>query len=230
MLSPAMEDYLKIIYLLQQDNEVVSTSMVAERKEVSAASATGMIKKLAQMEMVDHEPYRGLRLTDAGEKKALETLRHHRLLELFLTEKLGFSWDEVHDEADRLEHHISEALEARISAALGDPTHDPHGDPIPSIAGILPAVELHSLTELGAGGAGIIARVQTQDDEILRYLAEMGLGLNVAVEVLSIAPFDGPILLRVDGTREVSVGRQLGDRVLVLHVAEPDGANEVPAT
>ena len=220
MLTAAMEDYLKTIYLLQQRHGSVSTSLLAEEMGFSAASVTGMMKKLSNLGMVEYEPYRGVRLTSSGERAALETLRHHRLLELFLTEKLGFSWDEVHEEADRLEHVISERLEERIFEALGQPTHDPHGDPIPTLAGDIHQLEQHSLVELGAGGSGVIARVATQDDEVLRYLSSLGLGLNVAVEVLSVAPFDGPVALRVEGEREVVVGRSVAEKVMVLHMVE----------
>jgi DtxR family transcriptional regulator, Mn-dependent transcriptional regulator len=221
VLTPAMQDYLKTIYLLQQQHGNVSTSMVAEQMAISAASVTGMIKKLASLEMVEHEPYRGVRLLPAGEQIALETLRHHRLLELFLTEILGFSWDEVHEEADRLEHHISEALEARISAVLGEPTHDPHGDPIPTVTGRVPVLEMHPLPALGEGNSGIVARVATQDDEILRYLGRLGLGLNVQVELLDVAPFNGPLTVRVEDEREISLARDLSEKVLVLHVVQP---------
>jgi DtxR family transcriptional regulator, Mn-dependent transcriptional regulator len=209
-----MQDYLKTIYVLQQQGGNVSTSMLADQMGI-------MIKKLASLEMVEHEPYRGVRLLPAGEQIALETLRHHRLLELFLTEILGFSWDEVHEEADRLEHHISEALEARISAVLGEPTHDPHGDPIPTLTGRVPVLEMHPLPALGTGNSGIVARVATQDDEILRYLGRLGLGLNVQVELLDVAPFNGPLTVRVEDEREISLARELSEKVLVLHVVQP---------
>ena len=220
MLTPAMEDYLKTIYQLQQEQDSVSTSKLAEHMKYSPASVTGMIKKLAKLEMVEYERYRGVRLTPAGEQAALETLRHHRLLELFLTEMLGFSWDEVHDEADKLEHHISETLEARIFAALGEPTHDPHGDPIPTLSGELPTLELHPLTKLKAGDSGIIARVLTQDDEVLRYLRQLGLGLNVEVQVHSVAPIGGTLTLSVEGKDKVTMGHEIGERMMVLRVNE----------
>lgn len=222
MLTPAMEDYLKAIYKLQQEQGSVSTSMVAEQMGYSAASVTGMMKKLAKLQMVEHEPYRGVKLTAAGERAALETLRHHRLLELYLTEKLGFSWDEVHEEADKLEHHISEALEARIFAALGEPTHDPHGDPIPSLSGDLPTLELDALTDLAVGQSGVIAQVRTQDDEVLRYLREVGLGLNVSVDLIAASTVGGTLTLRVEGEREVTISSEVGERVMVLHVAQSD--------
>lgn len=222
MLTPAMEDYLKSIYLLQQGQESVSTSTLADHLGYSAASVTGMVKKLAKLEMVEHEPYRGVRLTRSGERAALETLRHHRLLELFLTEHLGFSWDEVHEEADRLEHHISEALEARIFAALGEPTHDPHGDPIPTLSGELPTVALLPLPALKVGQSGIIARVMTQDDEVLRYLREQGLGLHVEVELIDLAPAGGTLTIRTEEGHLVTLAREVGERLMVLQPARSD--------
>lgn len=219
MLTPSMEDYLKAIYLLEKEGNV-STSMLADQMGFSAASVTGMLKKLADREMVEYEPYRGVRLTVAGRLAALETLRHHRLLELFLTEKLGFRWDEVHDEADRLEHHISEALEARIFEVLGRPTHDPHGDPIPTLSGDIPALELHALTELKAGARGVIARVLSQDDELLRYLREVGLGLNAAVAVLSVEPVGGIITVEVEDGGEVTIGTEVGSQIMIIHAAD----------
>ncbi len=218
MLTPSMEDYLKAIYLLEKEGNV-STSMLAEQLGFSAASVTGMLKKLAEREMVEYEPYRGVRLTVAGRLAALETLRHHRLLELFLTEKLGFRWDEVHEEADRLEHHISEALEARIFEVLGRPTYDPHGDPIPTLSGDIPALELHALTELKAGARGVIARVLSQDDELLRFLREVGLGLNAEVLLLSIEAVGGVITVQVEDGSEVTIGTEVGSQIMIIHAA-----------
>lgn len=216
MLTPSMEDYLKTIYQLEQVHDNVSTSILAEKMGYSAASVTGMMKKLAKLKMVQYERYQGVRLSPAGEQAALETLRHHRLLELFLTEKLGFPWDEVHQEADRLEHHISEALEARIFAALGEPTHDPHGDPIPSLSGEIPRLDMVPLTKVEVGSSGIIGRVLTQDDEILRYLRESGLGLNVEVDVLSRSPAGGTLTICIEREREITMSNEVGERVMVL--------------
>jgi DtxR family Mn-dependent transcriptional regulator len=218
MLTPAMEDYLKTIYRLQQGGTTVSTNLLAEQMGFRPASVTGMIKKLAELKMVEHTPYYGVRLTSAGQRAALETLRHHRLLELYLTEKLGYSWDEVHEEADRLEHHISERLEARMFAALGEPTHDPHGDPIPTLTGDLPDLEMTALTALGVGERGIIAQVRSQDEEILRYLREEGFGLHVSVELLSLSQVGGTLTVRVEGERNVTMSRDIGDLLMVLVV------------
>lgn len=218
MLTPAMEDYLKTIYLLQQGGETVSTTLIAEDMGFRPASVTGMIKKLAELKMVEHTPYYGVRLTAAGQRAALETLRHHRLLELFLTEKLGYSWDEVHEEADRLEHHISERLEARIFAALGEPTHDPHGDPIPTLSGDVPTLEMIPLTALGVGERGILAQVRSQDEEILRYLREQGFGLHVSTAVLATSPIGGTLTVRVENEHDVTISREIGDLLMVLVV------------
>jgi DtxR family Mn-dependent transcriptional regulator len=215
-----MEDYLKAIYHLEQEHGNASTSMLADYMGISAASVTGMIKKLATLEMVQYEPYRGVKLTASGRGAALETLRHHRILELFLTEKLGFGWDEVHTEADRLEHHISEALEARLFDLLGQPTHDPHGDPIPTLSGDLPALELHALTEVRPGARGVVARVLTQEDDTLRYLREIGLSLDAMVEVLSVEQAGGTITLRIDDKRDVTISAEIGERVQMVHAAE----------
>ncbi len=224
MLTPAMEDYLKAIYLLQQSHDSASTSMLAEQMGLRAATVTGMIKRLAELDLVEYVPYYGVRLTPRGERAALETLRHHRLLELFLTEKLGFGWDEVHDEADRLEHYISEALEARISEMLGHPTHDPHGDPIPSLSGDVPAVALQPLIDLQAGERGLVARVLTQDDEVLRYLRDVGITLNVLVEVLARSDAGATMTLRVESKEEVTLAMDVSRQIEVVSVTVPGGA------
>lgn len=224
MLTPAMEDYLKTIYQLQEKQDSVSTSKLAEHMKYSAASVTGMMKKLDKLKMVQYQRYKGVRLTHTGEQAALETLRHHRLIELFLTKMLGYSWDEVHEEADRLEHHISEKLEARIFETLGRPTHDPHGDPIPTLSGEMPrsTLELHPLTDLKPNDIGIIARVLTQDDEILRYLHKQGLGLNVEVQILYDTPIAGTLTLWVEGKEQVTMSRKIGKLVMLLKVDEEE--------
>ncbi len=218
MLTPVMQDYLKTIYKLQQEGGAVTTSLLAERFGVRPASVTGMVKKLAELQMVEHTPYYGVRVTEAGERAALETLRHHRLLELYLTERLGYSWDEVHEEADRLEHHISERLEARMFAALGEPTHDPHGDPIPTLTGDLPSLEMIKLTALQVGEKGIIGQVRTQDDEILRYLREQGLALHTTLHLRHLSQIGGTLTLSVDGEHDVTISREIGELLRVLRV------------
>jgi DtxR family transcriptional regulator, Mn-dependent transcriptional regulator len=197
-ITPAMEDYLKAIYLLEQDGDEVSPMLLAEQLGgLKPASITGMVKKLAELRLVDYLPYRSVRLTPAGEQVALEVIRHHRLLELFLVEALGYSWDEVHDEAEALEHHISEKLEARIAARLGHPAFDPHGDPIPTPDGALPEAAGHRLADQPVGARVQVTRVRDQHAERLRYLAELGLVPGVAVDIVAVAPFDGPLSVRI---------------------------------
>ncbi|HMQ35101.1 MAG TPA: metal-dependent transcriptional regulator [Chloroflexaceae bacterium] len=191
-----MEDYLKAIYTLQQQG-AVTTSLLGEQRGSKPGSVTGMVKKLAEMNLVRHTPYQGVELTAAGERVALEVIRHHRLLELYLVEALGYSWDEVHEEAEKLEHHISEKLEARIAAHLGHPTFDPHGDPIPSLEGELPQSDDLRLADLKVAERARIVRMRDQSAERLRYLADLGLVPGAAVEVTASAPFDGPVSLRV---------------------------------
>jgi DtxR family Mn-dependent transcriptional regulator len=187
-LSRSQEDYLKQIFLLAEDGGGrVSTRDLSSRLEVRPASVTGMVQRLAEQGLVVHEPYRGVRLTDAGRKVALEMLRHHRLLETFLERVLGYSWDEVHDEAERLEHVISERFEARIARALGHPTHDPHGDPIPDAELRLPpAPEQVALTDLAVGRRGVVARVGSQRRDSLELLSRFGLVPGATVEVVGV--------------------------------------------
>jgi DtxR family transcriptional regulator, Mn-dependent transcriptional regulator len=199
-ITPSIEDYLKAIYILQQQEGVVTTSLLGERKGSKPGSVTGMIKKLAEMNLVVHTPYQGVQLTEAGERIALEVIRHHRLIELYLVQALGYTWDEVHEEAERLEHHISEKLEARIAAHLGNPDFDPHGDPIPSLAGELPNSTSTSLADLPVGANARIVRVGDQDGERLRYLADIGMTPGAAIEVVDSAPFEGPLSVRVANT------------------------------
>src|SRR5689334_9425480 len=172
-MSSAVEDYAKAIYALEQrEGGAVSTNALAERMGVTAASASAMVKKLDGLGLVSHVPYRGVQLTESGTKVALEILRHHRLLELYLAETLGVPWDRVHDEAEVLEHVLSEELEELIAAKLGDPTHDPHGDPIPTRDGRIAEATSTALNELAPGDCGRFARVSDADPEMLRYLAE----------------------------------------------------------
>ena len=201
MLSAAVQDYLKAIYKLQQSEGKVTTSALAERLSVASASVTNMVKKLADMKLVRHTPYREAVLTSAGEKIALEIIRHHRLLELYLAEVMGYSWDRVHEEAEKLEHVISEEFEEKIDEVLGRPTTDPHGDPIPSKDGKVTAFDHARLADLTPGANGVVRRVDDFDPERLRYLRERGLVLNARVEVLKKEPFNGPLLVRVGKTQ-----------------------------
>lgn len=215
-VTPAVEDYLKAIYLLQQHGGEVTTSLLGQQLGgFKPGSVTGMIKKLADMNLVTHTPYQGVCLTPSGEKIALEVIRHHRLLELYLVEALGYSWDEVHEEADALEHYISEKLEARIAAHLGEPSFDPHGDPIPTTEGVIPTSNSVRLADVAVGHLGSITRVQDQKEDRLRYLASMGLVPGAMVEVLERAPFDGPIAVRVNGESVHHLDQRLARTILV---------------
>jgi DtxR family transcriptional regulator, Mn-dependent transcriptional regulator len=207
MESVAVQDYVKQIYLLQTRSGKATTNELAERMDVSAASATAMVKKLAEMGLVEHRRYHGAQLTDAGERIAVELVRHHRLLELYLTQALGLPWDSVHVEAERLEHVLSEQLEAALDRALGYPDTDPHGDPIPGPDLTLPADTLLSLTDLEPRQAGVVRRVPDGDPELLRYLAELGVVPAAAVRMVEKAPFAGPVTIEVDGSsRSLGIG------------------------
>jgi DtxR family Mn-dependent transcriptional regulator len=197
-VSAAIEDYAKAIYALQERGEgcAVTTNALAERMGVTPASASAMVKKLDGMGLVTHRPYRGVQLTAKGSAIALEVLRHHRLLELYLSESLGVPWDRVHDEAEVLEHVLSEELEELIAAKLGDPTHDPHGDAIPSRDGLIPDEPTVSLQVLATGDTGRFVRISDSDPEMLRYLAARGIAPGDAFEVVDKQPFDGPVFAR----------------------------------
>ena len=205
--SEAVENYAKAIYSLQRrTGEPVATNDLADRLHVTPASASGMIKKLADQGLAEHIPYRGVQLTAEGEQVALEVLRHHRLLELYLVEQLGVPWDRVHEEAEALEHVISEDLEARIAAKLGNPTHDPHGDPIPDARLKIDESTTRSLADLEPGDRGRFVRVSDADPAMLRYLSERGVALGDALEVLDRQPFGGPLTVRCGDTLQVLGG------------------------
>ena len=200
-ISPAMEDYLKAIHQIAEASvgAPVQTQSLSDRLGVSTASVTGMVKKLAQYHLVEHEPYRGVVLTPGGEQVALEVLRHHRLLELYLVEQLGMSWEDVHAEADRLEHVISEGLEERIAAALGQPERDPHGDPIPALDGSVPSDPWRPLTTAVQGVNVEILRVSDRDPHLLQYLAARGLTPGATASVDVVDRLAGVITLSVAG-------------------------------
>jgi DtxR family Mn-dependent transcriptional regulator len=197
MRSSAVEDYTKAIYGLQQRTpEPVSTNALAERMGVTPASASGMVKRLGELGLVSHVRYRGVSLTDAGRRVALEVIRHHRLLELYLVKSLGVPWDRVHQEAEVLEHVLSEELEELIAAKLGDPTVDPHGDPIPTKDLMIDEAPTSSLESLQAGACGTFVRVSDSDPEMLRYLSDRGIGPGDPFEVIDRQPFGGPLFVR----------------------------------
>ena len=207
--SEAIEDYTKAIYALQRRTPGeggVSTNDLAERLRVTPASVSAMLKKLAERGLAVHERYKGVVLTPEGERVALEVLRHHRLLELYLAEHLGVPWDRVHEEAEALEHVISEDLEARIAAKLGNPTHDPHGDPIPDADLVMDEGDTHRLAELEPGARGRFVRISDSDPEMLRYLSERGVRLGDALEVVDRQPFGGPLTVRFGDAEHVLGG------------------------
>ncbi len=211
-LSAAIQDYLKEIYKLQARGGRATTSAIARALAVAPSSATSMLKKLAALGLVEHARYRGVLLTETGERVALEVTRHHRLLEQYLAETLGLSIDLVHAEADRLEHALSEELEALIDKSLGYPTHDPHGHPIPDAELKLEQGELRPLTELRPGERATVRRVPDGDAELLRYLSTLSLLPGRRVEMRSSAPFGGPLTVVVAGT-EHAISRELADQI-----------------
>ncbi|HZU40267.1 MAG TPA: metal-dependent transcriptional regulator [Solirubrobacteraceae bacterium] len=220
--SSAVQDYAKAIYALEvRADGAVSTNDLAERLGVTPGSVSAMLRKLADLGLVEHEPYRGVRLTARGRRVALEVLRHHRLIELFLARELGMPWDRVHAEAEVLEHVLSDDLEALISARLGHPTLDPHGDPIPTPAFEIAEPQTHSLDQLEPGMCGRFVRVSDSDPEMLRYLVELGMGLGDRVEVIGRQPFGGPMFVRV-GARELPLGGQLA-RAMRIELEEIAG-------
>jgi DtxR family Mn-dependent transcriptional regulator len=217
-VSRSVQDYLKAIYALQAGGGTVQTSQLAERMRVAAPSATIMVGRLAEAGFLRHTPYRGVELTEKGALIALEVLRHHRLWEAFLHRALGVPIDQLHDEAERLEHELSDALEEHMSRLLGDPTHDPHGDPIPSLDGQIAVTGHPALAELPVGSSGVVRRVPDSDAAFLRYLGTLGLLPGARVEILALEPFRGPLTIAVDGTERV-VGHELASRVFVEQVA-----------
>lgn len=184
MHSPAVEDYLKTIFEIEREQGKVATTALSERLGVAPASATGMIKKLAEMNLVAHERYQGVTLTPAGRRIALEVIRHHRLVERYLAEALGVPWDRVHDEAEKWEHILSEDLEDRIDALLGHPTTDPHGAPIPTRDGDIAYTSPHRLLDMLPGQTAVIAEVSDHDPDLLRRLGDLGLFPTTAIAVI----------------------------------------------
>jgi DtxR family transcriptional regulator, Mn-dependent transcriptional regulator len=196
-LSGPVEDYLKAIYDLELEGAPASTNDIADRLTISPASVSGMVRRLADQGLVTHEPYRGVRLTGDGRRAALRTLRRHRILECYLTEVLGYPWDRVHAEAERLEHAASEELVERMASALGDPVQDPHGAPIPTRDGLVEEASLRTLAEAAEGEQVRVRRVHDKDPARLRYLAELGIRPGSVIRIVGRAPFEGPITLQV---------------------------------
>lgn len=216
-LTAPAEDYLKAIYDIERGapGESVATTDLAQRLAIAPASVTGMVKRLADQGLIDHERYRGVRLTDRGRLAALRTLRRHRVIEAYLAKALGYAWDRVHDEAELLEHAVSDELVDRMAAAIGEPTVDPHGAPIPTRdGGIAEDDATITLDDLAAGDRARVARVSDEDAERLRYLGSLGIVPGALVHVLRRAPYGGPILLVADGT-ERQIGPELASHVVM---------------
>lgn len=213
-LTAPVEDYLKAIYELESRMGSAATSDVAEALDVAPASVTGMIRRLATQGYLEHEPYRGAKLTDTGRRAALRTIRRHRILESYLTGVLAYPWDKVHDEAERLEHAASDELIERMAVALGHPTSDPHGAPIPTAEGTVAEPSQRTLADVVVGETATMVLVSDKDASLLRYLAEIGLQPGADVTVVARAPFDGPVTLRIDGV-DNQVGPRLAEQVLV---------------
>jgi len=231
-LGRATEDYIKAIFKLEErglnePGRAVSTNRLAEVIGVSPAAASKAVRQIAQKQLAVYEPYRGVSLTDAGRLVALEIIRHHRLLETFLHEILGYSWDEVDEEAERLEHHISEKFEAAIDRLLGYPSFDPHGEPIPERSGAMGPRRGTSLADASADEWLVVVRVRDRDPEVLQYLDRVGMRVGTVFEVIEKQPFCGPLTLRIDKNDRV-VGRELAGHVFVERFQpEPSPATEL---
>lgn len=213
-LSAPVEDYLKAIYELEQSGDAAGTNELAARLHIAPASVSGMVRRLADQELIAHERYKGARLTDAGRRAALRTIRRHRVIETYLTQALGYPWDLVHDEAERLEHACSDELVDRMAAAIGEPQHDPHGAPIPTRDGTVDERRFVSIADLHVGDTVCVRRVSDENGERLRYLAELGIVPGVQLRVVERAPFDGPITVEI-GTAQRVIGPSLAAEVLV---------------
>lgn len=214
--SRAIEDYLKAIYLLSEEEASEPTNAtLAARLQVSGASVTNMLRRLHELGLVEHELYQAAQLTPRGRVIALEVVRHHRLVEMFLVDALGMEWDEIHAEAEVLEHHISPRLEALIDARLGHPKFDPHGAPIPGPGGVMPEFQYRSLADLDAGEEGIVQRVSDESPEVLRYLARIGMTLGSRIRVTLRGPFNGPLSIAMPDGNEHALGIELARQIEV---------------
>jgi DtxR family Mn-dependent transcriptional regulator len=216
-LSRSVEDYLKVIYHLTESSESASTTAIADALALAAPSVSGMIKRLAEAGLAEHQPYKGVTLTSDGRQAALRMLRRHRIIETYLVSHLSYTWDNVHDEAEKLEHAVSEDLVERMSRALGDPRFDPHGDPIPAADGQIVDVTTTPLPDIADGERVTISRVDTGSAERLRWLAGAGLVPGAQVMMLDHQPFNGPVTVSLDGARRV-VGRDLAVQLLCTRV------------
>ncbi len=218
LLTDSTQDYLKSIYELTVDGQLASTNALAERLHVKPASATGMMQRLASTNppLVKYHKHQGVMLTAAGKRAALEVIRHHRLIEAWLVQTLGYSWDEVHDEAEKLEHVISEEFEERIASAMGYPVRDPHGELIPSADLVMPKDQGIALTKLKSNQEAYILRVHAQDADFLKHLEELGLIISASVKVLEVSRYDQVMRIQLRGRKEaISLGPAITNRIFV---------------
>lgn len=222
MRTPSVEDYIKAIYKAHAEKGNVATQELADRLDVSAPAVSKMMRRLSELRLITHTPYQGVKLTRAGEKLALEIIRHHRLIELYLVQAMGYSWDAVHEEAERLEHHISEEFEERMDVLLGHPTACPHGDPIPTRAGTIARTSNRSLARQRTRERLIVRRVSDEDSKLLRHLESLGVTPGAAIEFVSQEPFEGPLVLQVGGKR-VRLTPQAAKDVFVDAMDDDDG-------
>jgi len=214
MVTETAEEYLEAIYKLREEGQPVALSALAERLEISPVSVNEMVRKLVELELILYEPYKGVSLTPVGQAKALAVIRRHRLWERFLTDVLGLSWDQVHEEACRLEHITSPMVEERLAQFLGEPETCPHGHPLPTSEGEMAIEAGCPLAELTAGQKAIVLRVPEGDDDLLRYLASLGLEPQATVQVKAVAPFQGPLTVQVGEARHV-LGKELASQIVV---------------
>jgi len=221
MLTGPVEDYLKAIYEIGRGTVAVATNDIAQRLNIAPASVSGMVRRLADQGLLGYERYRGVTLTDAGRRAALRTIRRHRIIESYLSSALEYPWDRVHDEAERLEHAASDELVDRMAEAIGEPVVDPHGAPIPSREGLVDETEYLTLDELGAGYGARVVRVSDDDPEMLRYLKELEIVPGAEVVIISRAPYQGPISLRISG-HLLAIGPALAGQVMVEPLTDMD--------
>jgi len=221
-LTAPVEDYLKAIYAIGKGTGAAATNEIAQRLALAPASVSGMVRRLADQGLLAYERYHGVKLTDSGRRAALRTLRRHRVIEAYLAKALGYPWDRVHQEAERLEHAASDELVDRMAATIGEPEVDPHGAPIPTRDGAVDETEYRSLAEMSVGASGSVVRVADQDPEMLRYLGELAIVPGKRVTVKARAPYDGPITLSI-GRQELSIGPALAAQVLVAPLADRVG-------
>lgn len=220
-LSRSIEDYLKVIYKLELESGSAQTSAIADALAIAPPSVSGMVKRLADAELVTHVPYRGVELTEAGRRQALRMLRRHRILESYLIGHLGYDWDDVDREAERLEHAVSDDLVERMAVKLGNPTHDPHGAPIPSASGTIDPTRYLPMTEIEVGHAGRFRMIGDADPERLRFIASLGLRPGAEFRVLDRQPFNGPVTIELDGDRKEVIGFALASSLQCEQLEEP---------